>query len=206
MARYETEEQQVEAIKQFWKENGTVIVLGAVLGLGGLWGWRYYNTQQLQAQEQASSAYQQKIEQLEQDNGFSTVKQFVEQQGESDYAVLAALHLAQEAVDRDDLSEAAKQLSFAADHSSVEAVAHVARLRLARVQLQQEQPDASLKSLQSIPAEQFVAQVEELKGDIYRQQGNFEQARVAYQAALEQSAGNRLLQMKLDNLSAEANA
>ena len=38
MERFETEEQQVEAIKRFWKEHGTAIIVGAALGLGGLWG------------------------------------------------------------------------------------------------------------------------------------------------------------------------
>jgi len=40
MERFETEEQQIEAIKRFWKENGLIIGLGVVLGFGGLWGWR----------------------------------------------------------------------------------------------------------------------------------------------------------------------
>ena len=38
MEQYETEEQQVEAIKRFWKENGLSLVIGALLGLGGLLG------------------------------------------------------------------------------------------------------------------------------------------------------------------------
>ena len=58
MEHYETEEQQVEAIKRFWKENGTAIIVGAVLGLGGLWGWRYYNDEQIAAKEQASAAFE----------------------------------------------------------------------------------------------------------------------------------------------------
>ena len=40
MEQFATEEQQVEAIKRFWKEHGTAIIVGAALGLGGLWGWR----------------------------------------------------------------------------------------------------------------------------------------------------------------------
>ncbi len=47
MEIYNSEEQQVEAIKRFWKENGTAIIAGVVLGLGGLYGWRYFQDQQL---------------------------------------------------------------------------------------------------------------------------------------------------------------
>ncbi|AGH45899.1 TPR-like domain-containing protein [Paraglaciecola psychrophila 170] len=57
MEQYETEEQQVEAIKRFWKENGLSLVIGALLGLGGLLGWRYYNDSQIEAKEQASFAF-----------------------------------------------------------------------------------------------------------------------------------------------------
>ncbi|MGU3844696.1 YfgM family protein, partial [Vibrio diabolicus] len=42
MELYDTEEQQVEAIKDWWKENGKAVIIGAVVGLGGLFGWRYY--------------------------------------------------------------------------------------------------------------------------------------------------------------------
>ena len=38
---YETEEQQVEAIKKWWKANGNTLIIGAVVGLAGLWGWRF---------------------------------------------------------------------------------------------------------------------------------------------------------------------
>ena len=64
MEQFATEEQQVEAIKRFWKDNGTAIIIGAVLGLGGLWGWRYYSDSQLEAKAQASVEYQQAVETL----------------------------------------------------------------------------------------------------------------------------------------------
>ena len=33
MTRFETEEQQVEAIKRWWKENGTAVIIGIVLAV-----------------------------------------------------------------------------------------------------------------------------------------------------------------------------
>ena len=50
MELYDSEEQQVEAIKDWWKENGKAVVLGVVVGLGGLFGWRYYQDSVVQAQ------------------------------------------------------------------------------------------------------------------------------------------------------------
>ncbi|HID00266.1 MAG TPA: tetratricopeptide repeat protein, partial [Piscirickettsiaceae bacterium] len=39
MSRYETDEEQWEAIKQWWKENGKLIVLAAIVGVGAVTGW-----------------------------------------------------------------------------------------------------------------------------------------------------------------------
>ena len=79
MDQFSTEEEQIEAVKKFWKENGIPIVVGAALGLGGLWGWRFYNAEQLQAQSQASDAYNTAIEALAGDSpDLTTVQSFID--------------------------------------------------------------------------------------------------------------------------------
>ena len=58
MSTYQTEEEQVEAIKAWWKENGKSVIGGAVLGLalvGGFKGWTEYSRVQA---ESASSYYE----------------------------------------------------------------------------------------------------------------------------------------------------
>ena len=79
MEVYETEEQQVEAIKSWWKENGKAVVLGAVIGLGGLYGWRYYQGEIQSAKEQASEAYTQAMNTLDSgsENAIAEVKAFI---------------------------------------------------------------------------------------------------------------------------------
>ena len=42
MEVYETEEQQVEAVKKWWKENGVSLIVGVVMGLSAIAGWKYY--------------------------------------------------------------------------------------------------------------------------------------------------------------------
>ncbi|MDF2178936.1 tetratricopeptide repeat protein [Aliiglaciecola sp. CAU 1673] len=206
MEIYNTEEQQVEAIKKFWKDNGMAIVVGAVLGLGGLWGWRYYNETKFAGQEQASAQYEQAISSLEAGNDLSKVSEFIQTHSDNSYAVLAALQAAQKAVDADNLTEAADKLRWAAEHAEVDAVAAVANLRLARIQIQQAEYDNALSTLDKVSGDAFVAQVQEFKGDVYRLQGHVDKARAAYSAALEKNSGNNLLKMKLDNLSAAATA
>ncbi len=206
MEQFATEEQQVEAIKRFWKENGIAIIVGAVIGLGGLWGWRYYNEQQITSQEAASTGYQQAVEALAADaSGFTTAVNFVNENQDNGYAYLTSLQLAKEAVERKDLEEAAKQLTFVADNSKDAMLQSVANLRLARVQIEQTSFDTALTTLAKVTDAAFGSQVEEYKGDVFVQQQLFDKARAAYSAALEKNENNNVVKMKLDNLAVAAN-
>lgn len=203
MESFSTEEQQVEAIKRFWKENGTAIILGAVIGLGGLWGWRYYTETQIAQREQASTQYEQLVSALGADEkGFSAAADYIKNNPENSYAMMTALQLAKSAVDSKDFAEAQKQLSWAAEHADDNAIKSLVQLRLARIQLAQEKADDAIKTLSGINMDAYSASVEEIKGDAYSQLGQYEQARQAYVASLDKNANNPLLQLKLDNLAA----
>jgi predicted negative regulator of RcsB-dependent stress response len=202
MERYETEEQQVEAIKRFWKENGMAMVIGAVLGLSGLYAWRWYNDNQKAAQEQASLAYEQAEQQLlKDDGGFSQAQAYISANNDSGYAQLMAFELAQQAIERKDLSEAEKQLSFVSGTADMMAVKAIAQLRLARVQLEQGKLDEALATAELVTDEAFSGQTQEIKGDIYLAQSLFDKARAAYSAALEKNSNDSTLKMKMDNLA-----
>ncbi|UAA39437.1 tetratricopeptide repeat protein [Paraneptunicella aestuarii] len=206
MDQYSTEEQQVEAIKKFWKENGTAIVLGAVLGFGGLWGWRYYNAQMIGAQERTSDAYNAAVEKLGvEDSAVNQAKSFIESNSDTQYAVMAAFRLSKEAADKGDLQEARKQLQWIVDNESSMVLKEIALIRLARVQAELEDYSAALASIQKVTSESHKGTVEEVKGDIYQRQGKLDEAEKAYTAALENSEGNNnnFLQMKLDDLAAQ---
>lgn len=208
MDQFNTEEEQIEAIKKFWKENGVPIIVGAVLGLGGLWGWRYYNEQQLMAQEKASDAYTQAMEQLAvNETDFAPVTQFIEENTDSAYAVMAALQLAKEAVARKDLNEAEKQLSWAADNVSDVALRDLALVRLARVQSELSKYDAALATLSTVVSESFKAQVYSVTGDVQVKKEQYAAAQESYSKALELTQGNQsVLQMKIDHLNAKVSS
>ncbi len=202
MESFTTEEQQVEAIKKFWRDNGTAIIVGAALGLAGLWGYRYYTDTQLAAKESASAAYAVAADKLQgADNNITEAATYVEQHKDSSYASLLALQLAKAAVDAKDLTEARKQLSFVIEQNANEAIVSLARVRLARVQLAEQDFDGALSGLDKVTQEAFSAQVSELKGDLYAQRGELDKARLAYSEALEGNETNMLLKMKLDNLA-----
>ncbi len=204
MEQFATEEQQVEAIKRFWKEHGTAIIVGAALGLGGLWGWRAYSEAQIETKEAASVAYQNAVETFGTEDSDAKVKAFIEENKDSGYASIANLLAAKQAVDAGDLDAAASHLNSVVTFAENDELKVLASLRLSRVQIEMNQLDAALSTLSNVTNDAFAAEVSELKGDVYQKQGKFDDARLAYSNALEKNANNPLLQMKLDNLSVSA--
>ncbi|ESP92859.1 YfgM family protein [Pseudoalteromonas luteoviolacea] len=204
MEIYSTEEQQAEAIKNFFRENGTSLIIGAVLGLGGLYGWKAYNQNQISTAEASSEAYNTLIESGE---VLSKSDAFMADNADSNYSVLAAFVAAREAVEAGELEQAATKLTFVADTVKSPELKATALLRLARVQASQGNYDQALSTLsQPMPAG-FTAQVAEVKGDIYLSQGEKSKAREQYQAAIDADGAknNALLQIKLDDLAIASN-
>ncbi|WP_448548819.1 YfgM family protein [Thalassotalea fusca] len=205
----QTEEQQVEAIKKFWHENGNSIIAGVVIGLGGFVGYNLYQDHKLEQETAIADAYQAVVEKAAEDSSTFTqsAREFIDANGDSGYVSLTALALAKTAADAKDWPEAAKQLTLAAEKAQAEGIKSIALVRLARVLIQQEKYTEALDVLAKPMAASFTAAVEELKGDVYLAQDKKELARNAYQAALgvESQAGNQALQMKLDDLAESVN-
>ena len=200
MEIYSTEEQQAEAIKRFFRENGLSLALGVIVGLGGLYGWKAYNQNQITTAEQASDAYTKLVES---DSVLASADAFISENKDTQYATLAAFVAAKEAVDAKNLDLANEKLSWIVTNVDNAELKAITTTRLGRVQIAQQQYDDALSTLNAPLPEAFNANVAELKGDIYTQQGNKEQARVAYQAAVDAGGltSNPLLQIKLDDLA-----
>ena len=204
MESFQTEEQQVEAIKRFWKEHGTAIIVGAALGLGGLFGWRQYSDMQIESKEAASVAYQTAVENFAEEGSSASLEAFIEENKNTGYASIASLLAAKKAADSGNLDTAASHLNEVITFAENPQMKELASLRLANVQIEMNQLDAALSTLGNVSNDAFSAQVSELKGDVYQLQGKFDDARLAYSSALEKNANNPLLQMKLDNLAVAA--
>jgi len=197
---YSTEEQQAEAIKRFFRENGVSLALGIVIGLGGLYGWKAYNQNQITTAESASDAYTKLVEGGE---VLGKADTFIAENKDSNYSVLASFVAAKEAVEQGQLDVASEKLNWiisTVDNADLKATATT---RLARVQVAQKQYDEALATLDKAQNDAYKAAVAEIKGDIYLAQGNAEQARVAYQTAADAGGleNNPLLQIKLDDLA-----
>ena len=206
MEIYSTEEQQAEAIKSFFRDNGPALVIGVVLGLGGLYGWKAYNQNQVTTAEATSDAYTQLVQAdaEQKTNVLAGADEFIKNHQDSSYAVLAAFVAAKEAVEKSDFTAAKNQLSWIITNSKNAELTAIATTRIARIELELKEYDAALKTLTTTMPEAFKAAVAELKGDVYLAQGDKDQARAAYQSAADAGGltNNTTLQMKLDDLAA----
>ncbi|MFC3024997.1 YfgM family protein [Vibrio zhugei] len=203
MELYDTEEQTVEAIRDWWKENGKAVIVGAVLGLGGLLGWNYYQDSQTTKQENASTDYAQTMQVLSEDNAKSQaqVQDYIDANKDTAYAVLASMQLAKVQVEAGELKKALTQLKWAQSHTDDQALKPVIAVRIARVESELKQYDNALATLKNVKAKGWEGRIDELRGDILLAKGDKSGAYSAYSQAQQAKDVSQTLQMKLDDLA-----
>jgi predicted negative regulator of RcsB-dependent stress response len=207
MSTYDLEEQeQLAALKAWWKEHGGAVALGAMLvaAVVGAWnGWLWYQRSQ---SVQAAALYD-ALQKAARANDLKATQQaagsILEDFPRSAYAPLAALVSAKVQFQAGDLKTARAQLQWAVDHAKGDEVRAIAALRLASVLLDDKEPDAALKVLEVKPPSSFDALYASLRGDILSVQKKPSEARAAYKAALEKADPGPLretLRLKLEAL------
>lgn len=207
MEPYASEQEQIETIKRWWRENGKSLVLGLIIGIGGLAGYRYWDESQRVQAESASSNYAHLLQALNDqklDEARTTGKAIMEGYPGSSYARLSALLLAKLAVDTDDYARARELLAPLAESDADSEIRHIATARLARLDLADGDSAAAAGRIASIPELGEGMRFAELRADILAAQGDVDAARQLYLEAL--SKAERLglersvIQIKLDNL------
>ncbi|MFH0272149.1 YfgM family protein [Vibrio jasicida] len=203
MELYDTEEQQVEAIKDWWKENGKAVIIGAVVGLGGLFGWRYYQDSVVQASEAASQSYTTAMNALQTKgaDAQTDIQVFIDSNKVKEYSVLAALQLAKVQVDAKDLAAALEQLKWAQSNTKDAALTPLISYRIARIEAEMGNFDAANAELSKVTDAAWTGRIAELRGDIALRQGDKEAAYAAYTEAQQAADASPTLQMKLDDLA-----
>ncbi|MBN4063536.1 tetratricopeptide repeat protein [Cardiobacterium sp. AH-315-I02] len=213
MNEYETEEQQIEALKGWWKENGTSLILGLAVGVSGLFGWRYYVQQDNLQAVLASDLYMQVMQQVSEqhvtqqnmdDTIFDINNQLINEFSNTPYAALSSLVLAKYEYEKGNVDAAIAQLELAVKHASDDQIKQISSLRLARLYIEQEKYTEAQSLLNEPHDAAFGAQFEELKGDLHNAKGDAEQARIAYDKAiaLQGMAASKWLKLKRQNLGA----
>ena len=209
-----SEKEQVEALKNWWKENGSSVITGILLGLSVLLGGKAWFGYQENQKLSASNTYTQMmavsaVGDNEQVKALANV--LITDFTSSVYAPLAAMLLAKQAVEAGELSAAEVQLEWALDKAATPELEHTARTRLVRVMIDQAeyaQAEGVLDSVLDPGAYGFV--YSELRGDLAIAQGEPEKAAAAYKAALAETPAQgpnvSLLTAKFESVSAAGDA
>jgi predicted negative regulator of RcsB-dependent stress response len=203
------EQEQLDAIKAFWKENGNLITWTLVLVLGAYaaWsGWQYWQRDQAakaaamfeQLDRAASVGDAQLVGRI-----FNDLR---ERYPRTAFAEQGGLTAAKVEVAKGQLDAAKADLSWVAEHALEDELRTVARLRLASLQADAHQYDEALKSLATATAPTFAALVADRRGDALLALGRTDEARAAYQsayAAMDPRLGYRhILEAKLAAIGA----
>jgi len=211
MAELRTEEEQIEAIKKWWEENGKQTLAAAVVIIGGWFGYQAYETSVNETKAAASAVYEKALaltaSEAEEDKGQLAVylDQLKSEYPSTVYAQFAGLLKAKDAVEAGDLSLAEQELSDVVANAQDAALKHVATVRLARVMTAQDKADDALALLAKNESNAFDAEYLEAKGDALLSKGDKAAARAAYKEAMAAAdrigANNPVLKMKFDDLA-----
>lgn len=213
MAELRTEEEQVEAIKSWWKENGRSLLIGIVVAVAAVVGWKGWQQKVETESANASIRYQNLVESMlalqaspDAEDQRATAQHLAdtirEEHGDTGYASMAALLVARAAVDAGELEQALQELDWVVENGSSEELKQLALLRSARIQLARGEQQQAESLLTKTTDSYFPSLVNELKGDLFVAKGDKAQAHEAYVRALETASqqGRPILEMKRDNV------
>ena len=205
------EGEQWEAVKAWFRENGLAIVAGALIGVIGLFGWRWWQSHTETQHVAASEAYERLLSGVEGSDLAKTLKdleQFQKDYAGSAYEAPAQLAMARLHIARDELDKAASLLRSVAEGAKDPQLRTVATLRLARVQISQGKPDDAIRTLGTEDRGAFKSSFAEVRGDALQAKGDnagalreYEAAKASRAAGGEGSAGESdLLDLKINDL------
>ncbi len=216
MAELRTEEEQVEALKKWWQENGKSMLLGIALAGAIIFAWKgWQNSQQLEA-ETAAALYQNLIQAV----ALASVPQATEEQKATAthlasnlkadfdgtaYARFGALLNARLLLDAGDKDAAIAEFDWVLAQSDDPVMKVVTTMRKARVLASKGNISEAISLLNGVSSDAFQVSLMELKGDLQLRNDDLAKARESYQQALELAGDESrpILVMKLDNLAVE---
>jgi predicted negative regulator of RcsB-dependent stress response len=212
MAVYDLEEQEsIDALKSWWGQYGRLAIAAVVafiVGIGGVQWWRSHKAQQEVAAAQVFDQFEEATRLGDKKKQADALAKLEADHAKSAFAPRAAVVAAKVAFDAGDLETAEKELRWAvANTRDIDApLRALANLHLAAVLLDRKKHDEALKAVSSPPTEAFAALYADARGDILVAQGKLDDAKTAYQAALDKlpktSGWRNVVEIKRDALGA----
>jgi predicted negative regulator of RcsB-dependent stress response len=199
-----SDKEQMQIVKSWWQEYGYYLLFSVIFVLVTNFGWRHWQQYQNVRQEQASTMYMYMVTLLEQhkkDEVKLYGEKLVKDYAKSPYASLAALILAKEAINANDLKLADERLQFIIKKSSSKKLRQLARVRDARVLIAMKKSQEAITLLSAVDDDTYLAEVNEILGDAWSSLGKSSEAEQSYNKAksinAKRKAGSPLLKMKM---------
>lgn len=183
---YYNEQEQWERVKQWLRENGPWLVLGVLLGLGALAGWRWWEQRQEERAQSASASYGLLLETLQSGDRAKAIVLADELRRDfrgSAYADQADLVVVRSLVEAGELGPANERLTRVMKDAKDPQLQLVARARLARVQLAQGNADAAMATLAGAKPGAFGPLFDSIRGDALYAKGDRPGALAAWRKA-----------------------
>ncbi len=207
MAYDHEEQEQLASLKAWWNQNGNLVTwlaIAVLVAYAGWSGWRYYQRDQA---AKGAVLYEEIVKAAEAKDMAKVTRAAADIEDRfagTPYAQMGALMAARAANDANDAKAAKAQLQWVVDHGRSDEYKAIARLRLAGILLDEKAYDEGLKVLSVEMPESFAALVADRKGDLLVALNKIDEARSAYQAALDKTEAKnparQLIQLKLDAL------
>jgi len=202
----QSEKEQIEEIRAWWKEYGRYVIAGVLIAVGLMVGFNQYKSSKLAAQLAASELYETLTEHVDKgdlDDAVKVADELANDYANTAYAAQSKLAMARLYMDKSRDQDAAQALSDLIGMRGNRELKLLGRLRLARVLLYQEKPQEVVDLLSAQDDEAFRGPYAEALGDAYRDLGRINDAADAYETALAdttQTVNRGLVRMKLDDL------
>lgn len=215
MAELRTEEEQIAAIKDWWKENGNSLLISLGLVIAIAFGWKAYQNSVIQSKSEASALYEQvlaaatnvQLAGQSESNGVAYLAaELKEKFSGTEYAVYGALFLAKESAQSGDLESALAELEWVKSQTEDARLLDLVNGRIARIMSAQGKHDEALSLLNATVSE-YESEFLEITGDIQLRKGLESEAvesyKEAYAMVKETPQIQPLLAVKLANLGVD---
>lgn len=205
------EHEQSERVRGWLRENGGSIVLGVVLALAGIFGWRqwqgYQNDQMILADEY-HNAVRRELSEENLDQAVAQYRAMRAAVGDQGFIPLSGLLVAAVLSEEGRVQEAVEILSDLVEQGDWPALQPVIRLRLALLETAIGESDAALARLQGEPPEGYEGLWLETRGDVLMDLGRLGEAAAVYAEAVDQlrGAGRDFRQAEVKMQTAESSA
>lgn len=212
MSRYETEDEQLEAIKAWWKKNGSQLLTVILIGVLAFSGWRYWTNTQWVESTNASSLFEVLQSSMQQEK-FGEVSRealkLIQEQPESPYAIGAAMLYAKYSLEKGETEEAIKHLTWVSKTAEDTQLRNLALLRVARIQADKKSFADAEKSLTALSQANLngaeKANFDYISGLVALAQSKVDVAQQAFQNVVANADAEKnlmgLAQIQLDDLS-----